>query len=87
MLEREFSAGDGEVTPTLKLKGKAIERELRAEIDAAATAPSGSQRRYRRIGPARADRTRAPSTTLSPRLEILTTSPVCGAWMNWPPPM
>ena len=21
------------------------------------------------------------------RLEILTTSPVCGAWMNWSPPM
>ena len=21
------------------------------------------------------------------RLEIFTTSPVCGAWMNWPPPM
>jgi hypothetical protein len=20
-------------------------------------------------------------------LEILTTSPVCGEWMNWPPPM
>jgi hypothetical protein len=23
----------------------------------------------------------------SPRLEILTTSPECGEWMNWPPPM
>ena len=23
----------------------------------------------------------------SDRLEILTTSPVCGAWTNWSPPM
>ena len=34
---------------------------------------------------------RAPSYVAayqdSLRLEIFTTSPVCGAWMNWPPPM
>ena len=30
---------------------------------------------------------RSRRTRSSERLETLTTSPVCGAWTNWPPPM
>ena len=44
-----------------------------------------SERRDRRLARAGARRRRSPSAPT--RLEIFTTSPVCGACTNWPPPM
>ena len=77
ILPRDFTVEEGEVTPTLKLKRRVVQEHFAREIERAATAALED--------PARADV--ASTRTSRVRLEILTTSPVCGAWMNWPPPM
>ena len=80
IVPRDFSAEEGEVTPTMKLKRKVVERAIRrarsSELYAELRAlePAGSEERGR-------------STSASLRLRSPTTSPVCGAWMNLPPPM
>ena len=75
ILPRDFSAEEGEVTPTLKLKRRVVEAALRAR-------DRGAVR-----GLARAVRPPTNVDAYQPvSEEILTTSPVCGAWMKLPPP-
>ena len=70
ILPRDFSADEGEVTPTLKLKRRVRPGALRRRDRGA----------LRRLEPAGADEgRRVPAAAC---YEILTTSPVCGAWMN-----
>ena len=83
ILPRDFTMEHDEVTPTLKLK----------RAPSWSTSPTQSRRsttRSRAAGEAVAG-LQAPGADVasreSVRLEILTTSPVCGAWMNCPPPM
>ena len=101
ILPRDFTMEDDEVTPTLKLRRtrdpehfaddgrRAVRRPATCRrVAAHATARARAPRRVASGRSARGGgRRRSRAYQESSRLEILTTSPVCGAWMNWPPPM
>ena len=88
ILPRDFTMEHGEITPTLKLRRRAVLEHFEAR------STSSTRRRARRRACSRrlAGAGAVPGSRRAPyqasyRLEIFTTSPVCGAWMNWPPPM
>ena len=76
ILPRDFTQEAGELTPTLKLRRRVVQDHFGDEIEALYLYPLMR---------------RAPSYVAayqpSARLSMRTTSPVCGAWMNSPPPM
>ena len=83
ILPRDFTMEDGEVTPTLKLRRRAVQEHFAAEIDALYAEPrveaAAQTEETPRLEPAGADeRARCARTGTT----TLTTSPVCGAWTN-----
>ena len=69
---------EGEITPTLKLRRRVVQEHFAAEIERLYDAGLEIRRAPTYVG-------RVPGVARG--CEIFTTSPVCGAWMNWPPPM
>ena len=92
ILPRDFTMEQDEVTPTLKLKRRAIMKNFAEAVDGIYATLVGARRPSpagdaRSVSRAVRGGGRRRSRRASLMLEILTTSPVCGAWMNWPPPM
>ena len=89
ILPRDFTMEAGEITPTLKLRRRAVQEHF-ADGDrgavrrAARRALRDDEIAGERLEPAGADEG-ARSARRGSRSS--TTSPVCGAWTNWPPPM
>ena len=89
LLPRDFTMEHGEVTPTLKLRRRAVTEHFEGEIEelyadgsARAEVAARIEAVYRRFAPYHVD-----AYQESWMLEIFTTSPVCGACTNCPPPM
>ena len=97
ILPRDFTMADEEITPTLKLRRRIVQEHFAETIDALYAGGSRATPRRGRLADAvdgalgRDYSRRAPTYIAeyheSERLEIFTTSPVCGAWTNCPPPM
>ena len=77
ILPREFSQEEGEVTPTLKLRRRVIHDHFADEIE----------QLYAELLAEDALRAVVLAAYQPVRLSMLTTAPVCGAWMNSSLPM
>ena len=90
ILPRDFTVEDGEVTPTLKLKRNVVLEHFASQVDSIYALGPACRVAVGRRPRNRLKIRRAPNVAgeyQPDNAEIFTTSPVCGAWMNWPPPM